>query len=43
MVFGTTWLEFKDMAQDPLARRELASALCNRRPDEDFETQKYSQ
>jgi hypothetical protein len=25
MVFSTTWLEFKDMAQDPLVRRETVS------------------
>ena len=31
MVFSTTWLEFKDMAQDPLVRRESVSASCNRR------------
>ena len=42
MVFSTTWLEFKDMAQDPLVRREPVSASCSRRPDEDLETQKYS-
>jgi hypothetical protein len=42
MVFRTTWLEFKDMAQDPLVRRELVAASCNRRPDEGLETQKYS-
>jgi hypothetical protein len=42
MVFSTTWLEFKDMAQDPLVRREPVSASCNRRPDEGLETQKYS-
>jgi hypothetical protein len=42
MVFSTTWLEFKDMAQDPLVRRESVSASCNRRPDESLETQKYS-
>jgi transposase len=42
MVFSTTWLEFKDMTQDPLARREPVSAACNRRPDEGLETQKYS-
>ena len=36
------WLEFKDMAQDPLVRREPVSASCNRRPDEGLETQKYS-
>ena len=29
MVFSTTWLEFKDMAQDPLVRREPVSASCN--------------
>jgi transposase len=37
-----TWLEFKDMAQDPLVRREPVSASCNRRPDEGLETLKYS-
>jgi hypothetical protein len=42
MVFSTTWLEFKDMEQDPLVRREPVSASCNRRPDEGLETQKYS-
>jgi len=42
MVFSTTWLEFKDMAQDLLVRREPISASCNRRPDEGLETQKYS-
>ena len=42
MVLSTTWLEFKDMAQDPLVRREPVSASCNRRPDEGLETQKYS-
>jgi transposase len=42
MVFSTTWLEFKDMAQDPLVRREPVSASCNRRSDEGLETQKYS-
>ena len=42
MEFSTTWLEFKEMAQDPLVRREPVSASCNRRPDEGFETQKYS-
>jgi hypothetical protein len=41
-MFSTTWLEFKDMAQDPLVRREPVSALCNRRPDEGLETQKHS-
>ena len=39
MVFSTTWLEFKDMTQDPLVRRELVSASYNRRPND---TQKYS-
>ena len=42
MVFSTTWLEFKDMAQDPLVRPEPVSVSCNRRPDEGLETQKYS-
>ena len=42
MVFSMTWLEFKDMAQDPLVRREPVSASCNRWPDEGLETQKYS-
>ena len=42
MVFSTTWLELKDMAQDPLVRREPVSASCNRQPDEGLETQKYS-
>jgi hypothetical protein len=42
IVFSTTWLEFKDMAQDPLVRQESVSASCNRWPDEDLETQKYS-
>jgi hypothetical protein len=42
MVFSTTWLEFKDMAQDPLVRREPVSVSCNRWPDEGLETQKYS-
>ena len=28
--------------QDTLVRREPVSASCNRRPDEDLETQKYS-
>ena len=36
------WLEFKDMVQDPLVRREPVSASCNRWPDEGLETQKYS-
>jgi hypothetical protein len=38
MVFSTAWLEFKDMAQDPLVRQEPVSASCNRRPDEGLET-----
>ena len=42
MVLSKTWLEFKDMAQDPLVSRETVSASCNRRPDEVLETQKYS-
>ena len=42
MVFSTTWLEFKDMMQDPLVSREPVSASCNRRPDEVLETQKYA-
>jgi hypothetical protein len=42
MVFSTTWLEFKDMAQDPLVRREPVSASCNRQPDKGLETQTYS-
>ena len=42
MLFSTKWLEFKDMAQDPLISREPVSASCNRRPDEGLETQKYS-
>jgi hypothetical protein len=42
MVCSTTWLEFKDMAQYPLVRREPVSASCNRRPNEGLETQKYS-
>jgi hypothetical protein len=42
MVFSTTWLEFKDMAQDPLVRREPVTASCNRRPDEGLETQRYN-
>jgi hypothetical protein len=42
MVFSTTWLESKDMAQDPLVRREPVSPSCNRRPDEGLETQIYS-
>jgi hypothetical protein len=29
MVFSMTWLEFKDMAQDPLVRQEPVSASCN--------------
>ena len=39
---STTWLELKDMAQDPLVRREPVSVSCNRRPDEGLETQTYS-
>jgi hypothetical protein len=42
MVLSTTWLIFKDMAQDPLVRREPVSASWNRRPDEGLETQTYS-
>ena len=42
MVFITTWLEFKDMAQDPLVRCEPVSASCDGRPDEGLETQQYS-
>jgi hypothetical protein len=42
MVFSTTWLELKEMAQDPLVRREPVSASCNRRPDEGLETHTYS-
>jgi hypothetical protein len=42
MMFSTTWVKFKDMAQNPLVRREPVSASCNRRPDEGLETQKYS-
>jgi hypothetical protein len=42
VVFSTTWLESKDMAQDPLVRREPVSASCNRRSDEGLETQQYS-
>ena len=42
MVLSTTWLEFKDMAQDPLVRPEPVSVSCNRRLDEGLETQKYS-
>jgi IS30 family transposase len=42
MVFSTTWLEFKDVAHDPMVRREPDSASCNRRPDEGLETHKYS-
>ena len=41
MVFGTTWFEFKDMAQDSLVRREPVSTLCNRWSDEGLETQEY--
>jgi hypothetical protein len=42
MVFSTTWLECKDMPQDPLVEREPVSASCNRRPGEGLETHKYS-
>ena len=42
MVLSTTWLEFKDIAQVPLVRREPVSASCKRRPDEGLETQKCS-
>jgi transposase len=42
MVFSTTWLEFKDMAQNSLVGREPVSASCNRWPDDGLETQKYS-
>jgi hypothetical protein len=28
MVFSTTWLELKDIAQYPLVRREPVSASC---------------
>jgi hypothetical protein len=31
LVFSTTWLECKDMTQDPLVEREPISASCNRR------------
>ena len=31
MVLSTTWLLFKDMAQDPLVTREPVSASCHRR------------
>ena len=39
MVFSTTWLEFKDMVQDPLVRQEPVTASCNRQPVEGLETQ----
>ena len=42
MVFTTTWLKFKEMAHNPLVRRESISASSNRRSDEVWETQKYS-
>jgi hypothetical protein len=42
MVFSMTWLEFKDMAQYSLVRRDPVSASCNQRLDEGLETQKYS-
>jgi hypothetical protein len=31
MVLSTTWLEFKDMAEDPLVKREPVSDSCKRR------------
>ena len=37
MVFSTTGLEFEDMAQDPLVRRQPISASYTRRPNEDLE------
>jgi len=43
MVFSTTWLEFKDIAQDSLVRPQPISASCNRRPDEGLETQTYKE
>ena len=42
MVLSMTWLEFKDIAQDQFVRQEPVSASCNRWPDEDLETLKYS-
>ena len=42
MVLSMTWLEFKDMVQDPLVRRESVYASCNWRLDEGLETQNYS-
>ena len=42
IVFSMTWLEFKDMAQYSLVRRDPVSASCNRRLDEGLEAQKYS-
>jgi hypothetical protein len=42
MVFSPTWLEFKDMAQDPLVRQDTVSASCNLRSDEGLETHKCS-
>ena len=39
---GELWLEFMDMAQYPLVRREPVSASCSRRPDEGLETKTYS-
>ena len=42
MVFRTTWLQSKDMAQNPLIRREPVSASCNRRLGDRLETQQYS-
>jgi hypothetical protein len=41
MVLSTTWLEFKDMAQDPLVGREPVSASCNRWTNEGLKTEKY--
>ena len=38
-MFSTTWLEFKDMVQDPLVRQEPVTASCNRQPVEGLETQ----
>ena len=38
----TLGMVFRDMAQNPLIRREPVSASCNQRSDEGLETQKYS-
>ena len=38
----TLGMVFRDMAQNPLIRREPVSASCNRLSDEGLETQKYS-